>query len=330
MRARLLRIVSTDKILRFINTSVIIITLIIIITLTLSLPWLPLSLLKRPINVTNLKSLMPFSPSHKHMKGFLSKFTVLKVDLLQYHQIYCLHACTYALFSQESFQAGAVKGLIIIITYEDRRRQLRAHRDASGDVDFLRTVVRGGHLLVPSIITERVHSCQHTPLVNTGTWLSTHTSGQHGYMAVNTHLWSTRVHGCQHIPLVNKGTRLSSQTSGQCGYMAVNTHIRSPRVHSCQNRHLINTGTWLSEHTSDQHGYMAVITNIRSTRVHGCQHRHLINTGTCLSTCTADQHGYLDVNTQSRSTRGHGCQHRHQVNTGHMIVNTHNRSTGVT
>ena len=120
-------------------------------------------------------------------------------------------------------------------------------------------------------------------LINTGIWLSTHTYGQHGYMAVNTDITSTRVHGCQH-------------------------------------RHLINTCTWLSTQTSCQHGYMAVNTDIRSTRVHGCQHRHLINMCTWLSTQTSDQHWYMFVNMHSRSTRVHGCQHRHQVNTGHMIV----------
>ena len=40
-----------------------------------------LSLLKRPIKVANLKSLMPFSPSHEHMKGLLSKCTVWKIYL---------------------------------------------------------------------------------------------------------------------------------------------------------------------------------------------------------------------------------------------------------
>ena len=50
------------------------------------------------------------------MNGFLSKCTVLKVDLLQYHQIiYFLQAYMYALFSSEMSHAGAVKGLIIDI-----------------------------------------------------------------------------------------------------------------------------------------------------------------------------------------------------------------------
>ena len=45
------------------------------------------------------------------MNAFLSKCTVLKVDLLQDHQIYCLQVCLCTLFSPEIVQAGAVKGL---------------------------------------------------------------------------------------------------------------------------------------------------------------------------------------------------------------------------
>ena len=37
-----------------------------------------------------IRSFLP--PSHEHMKGFLSKCTALKVDLLQDHQIYCSEA----------------------------------------------------------------------------------------------------------------------------------------------------------------------------------------------------------------------------------------------
>ena len=37
---------------------------------------------------------------------------VLKVDLLQDHQTYCLEACMCLLFSPEGLQAGAVNGLI--------------------------------------------------------------------------------------------------------------------------------------------------------------------------------------------------------------------------
>ena len=43
---------------------------------------------------------------------FLSKRTVSKVDLLQDHQIYCLHACMCAFLSPEILYAGAVKGII--------------------------------------------------------------------------------------------------------------------------------------------------------------------------------------------------------------------------
>ena len=51
------------------------------------------------------------SLSRKHIEGFLSKCTVLKVDLLQGHQIYCLQACMCALFSLEILHPGTVKGL---------------------------------------------------------------------------------------------------------------------------------------------------------------------------------------------------------------------------
>ena len=42
---------------------------------------------------------------------FLPKCTVLKADLLQNHQVYCLQACMCAIFSPEILQALAVKGL---------------------------------------------------------------------------------------------------------------------------------------------------------------------------------------------------------------------------
>ena len=46
------------------------------------------------------------------MKGFPSKCTVLRLDLLYDHQVCCLQACTCALFSPEMLQVVAVKGLI--------------------------------------------------------------------------------------------------------------------------------------------------------------------------------------------------------------------------
>ena len=53
-------------------------------------------------------------PSHEQLKGLPSKRTVLKVELLEDHQIYCLHVCICALLSPEILQDGAVKGLIIL------------------------------------------------------------------------------------------------------------------------------------------------------------------------------------------------------------------------
>ena len=45
-----------------------------------------------PVKVPNLKSLRRFSPfAWEQVKGFLSKCTALKGDLLWDHQIYCLH-----------------------------------------------------------------------------------------------------------------------------------------------------------------------------------------------------------------------------------------------
>ena len=46
------------------------------------------------------------------MKGLLPKGTVLKVDLLEDRQMYCLLACMWALFSPENVRTGAVKRLI--------------------------------------------------------------------------------------------------------------------------------------------------------------------------------------------------------------------------
>ena len=46
------------------------------------------------------------------MKGLLPKCTVLKVELLQDHQICSLQACLCALCSPKNLRAGAVKGLI--------------------------------------------------------------------------------------------------------------------------------------------------------------------------------------------------------------------------
>ena len=71
----------------------------------------PPSLRKRPTEVRNLKSLGLVAFSHEHVKGFLPKGTVLKVDLLQDHQIYCFQACMCAFLSTKILQAGAVKGL---------------------------------------------------------------------------------------------------------------------------------------------------------------------------------------------------------------------------
>ena len=68
------------------------------------------SLGSRPIKVPNLKS-FSLPPSHEQVKGLLSKSTVLKVDLLQDHQLYCLQECMCALFSPETLQDVAVKGL---------------------------------------------------------------------------------------------------------------------------------------------------------------------------------------------------------------------------
>ena len=76
-------------------------------SLTFSLPL--------PITVPNLKSLRlpppPHPPLHEHMKGFLPKCTVLKVDLLQDHQIYCWQAPVCVNFSARIFyRLGQLRG----------------------------------------------------------------------------------------------------------------------------------------------------------------------------------------------------------------------------
>ena len=70
------------------------------------------SLRKWPVKVQIWNHFGVSSLSHKHIKGFLSKCTVLKVDLISDQQIYCFQACICTLFSLEILQAGAVKGLI--------------------------------------------------------------------------------------------------------------------------------------------------------------------------------------------------------------------------
>ena len=69
------------------------------------------SLGKRPIKEPNLKSwrLSPFSRHLLRMntwKDFNQKCTILNVDLLQDHQIYCLQACMYARFSAEGVKTA--------------------------------------------------------------------------------------------------------------------------------------------------------------------------------------------------------------------------------
>ena len=59
----------------------------------------------------NVKSLRLVPPSHEHVKSFLSKCALLKVDLLQDHQIYCLQACMCALYSPEIFTGFGSEGV---------------------------------------------------------------------------------------------------------------------------------------------------------------------------------------------------------------------------
>ena len=58
-------------------------------------------------------------PLHEHVKELLSKCTVLKVDVLQDHQIYSFQACMFALFRPEILQAAAVKRLTEMHSWED-------------------------------------------------------------------------------------------------------------------------------------------------------------------------------------------------------------------
>ena len=45
---------------------------------------------KSPIKVPNLKPLGVLPPSHEHVKGFLSKCTVLKIDFVVWKRV-CVH-----------------------------------------------------------------------------------------------------------------------------------------------------------------------------------------------------------------------------------------------
>ena len=63
------------------------------------------SLGKRPIKMPNLKSLKLF-PSYELVKGFRSKCTVFKVDLISDHQIYSLQDCMYALVTEPGNVTG--------------------------------------------------------------------------------------------------------------------------------------------------------------------------------------------------------------------------------
>ena len=86
------------------------------------------SLGKRPVKVPNLKSLRLFVPLHEQDKGFLSKCTVLKVGLLQDHEMCGLQACMCALFSPQMFTgcgSGGVKLLLELST--KKRKQYENH-----------------------------------------------------------------------------------------------------------------------------------------------------------------------------------------------------------
>ena len=82
--------------------------------LTLSLPCLLLR--KRPVKITDLKSLGPFSlPSQERLKGFyflfLSECAVLKVNVLQDHQIYCLGTCMCRTSGPGNFTSWSSEGV---------------------------------------------------------------------------------------------------------------------------------------------------------------------------------------------------------------------------
>jgi len=70
------------------------------------------SLGKRPVKAPNWKPWrLVLPPSYKHVNRFPLKCTLLKVDLLQDNQLFCLEACMCALPSPEIVQAVVVKGL---------------------------------------------------------------------------------------------------------------------------------------------------------------------------------------------------------------------------
>ena len=78
------------------------------------MPWLPCRAVTRKKSnksakfVTNKAFLLS---SYEQVTGFLSKCTVLNVDLLLGRQMYCLEECMWAFLSPEILSAEAVKGL---------------------------------------------------------------------------------------------------------------------------------------------------------------------------------------------------------------------------
>lgn len=76
------------------------------------------SVRKRPLKGPIFETIKAFlAPSHELLKGFLRKCTVLKVDLLKGHQIYCLQVCTFqagnfSLWGSEEVNVGSSSDIV--------------------------------------------------------------------------------------------------------------------------------------------------------------------------------------------------------------------------
>ena len=93
------------------------------------------------------------TPSHEHVKGFLSKWTALKVRFVVGPSNCCLQACRCAVFSPEILQAGAVKGLK---RYEKGKAQWVLYYHHAKFGNYHMSGVRDRHnvsLLVPAGLT---------------------------------------------------------------------------------------------------------------------------------------------------------------------------------
>ena len=75
-----------------------------------------LSLWKWPVKGPDLKSLSPFFPLHEDVKGFLSKCTLFKVDLVYDYQIFTFQPGNFTDRGSEVLLVGAATSVIFVAT----------------------------------------------------------------------------------------------------------------------------------------------------------------------------------------------------------------------